>query len=95
MGRSSLYFEVSQHQSGQSVDDSATDIDTVAIVGDLKQLQAPILDNNFERSRASIHCVFDQFLQCMDWGDYDFASSNLIDNILVKSLCTPSASSLP
>lgn len=67
----------------------ATDIDTVAVVSDLKQLQPSVLDDDLERSRASIYCVFDQFLQRMNWGDYNFASSDLIDNVLIKSLDMP------
>ena len=61
----------------------------MAVVGDLKQLQPSIFDDNLERSRASIHGIFNQFLQSMNRGDNDFAGSNLVDNILIKSLDKP------
>ena len=58
----------------------------MAVVRDLKQFQPSILDDNLERSRASVHCVFDQFLQRMDWSYYDFASCYFVDNVLIKRL---------
>lgn len=86
MGKSSFYLLVSRDQSGQALYDTATDIDAVAGVGDLKQLEPPVLDDNVERRRASIDCVLNQFLQSMDRGDNDFAGSDFVDNILIKSL---------
>ena len=86
MGKSSFYLYISKGQSGQALYDTATDIDAVAVVGDLKQLQPPILDDNVERSRASIHCVLNQFLQSMDRGDNNLAGSDFVNNILIKSL---------
>ena len=61
----------------------------MAVVGDLKQLQPSILDDDLKRSGASIHSIFDQFLQCVNRSDYDFAGSNLVDNILIKRLSKP------
>ena len=69
-----------------------TDTDAMAVVGDLKQLQPSILDDDLKRSGASIHSIFDQFFQGMDRSDYDFASSNLVDNILIKRLSKPISS---
>lgn len=80
---------VSQQDSGQALYATATDIDAVAVVGDLKQLQSSVLNDNLERSRASIDCIFNHFLQSMNGGDYDFAGSNFIDNTLIKSLDKP------
>lgn len=86
MGKSSFYILVRKDHGGEALYDTATDIDTVAVVGDLKQLEAPVLDDNVERRRTSIHCVLNQFLQSMNWGDNDFAGSDFVDNILIKSL---------
>lgn len=61
----------------------------MSVVGDLKQLQPSILDDDLERSRASINSILYQFLQCMDRGDYDFACSNFVNNILIESLEKP------
>lgn len=61
----------------------------MSVVRDLKQLQPSILDDDLERSRASINSIFYQFLQCMNRGDYDLARSNFVDNILIKSLGKP------
>lgn len=69
-----------------------TNIDAVTVVGDLKQLQASILDNNLKGGRTRIHCIFDQLLQRMSRGDYDFAGSNFVNNILIKSLDKPVSS---
>ena len=86
MGKSSFYVLVSKDQSSQALYDTATDIDAMAVVGDLKQLQPPFLDDNVERSRASINCVLNQFLQSMNRGDNDLAGSDFVNNILIKSL---------
>ena len=64
----------------------------MAVVGDLKQLEPSILDDDLKRSGASIHSVFNQFLECMNRSDYDLASSNLVDNILIKGLSKPISS---
>lgn len=58
----------------------------MAVVGNLEQFQPSILDDDFDGSRASIDCIFNQFLQRMNRGDYNFASSNFVNNILIKSL---------
>ena len=63
-----------------------TDIDAMAVVSDLKQLQAAILDDNLERGGASIDGIFNQFLQGIDRGDYDFTGSDFVNNILIKRL---------
>lgn len=86
IGKSSFYVLVSNNQSSKALDGTATDIDAVAVVSDLKQFQPSILDDNVERSRTSIHCILDQFFQSMNRGDNDFAGSNFVDNILIKSL---------
>lgn len=86
MGKSSFYLLISENRGGQALYDTATNVDAVAVVGDLKQLQPSILDENVERSRPSIHSILNQFLQSMDRGDNDFAGSNLVDNILLKGL---------
>ena len=92
IGRSSFYVLISKDQSGQTLSGTVTDIDAVAVVGDLKQFQPSILDDNLERSRTSVHCIFNQLLQCMNRGDDNFAGSNFIDNILIKSLDKPISS---
>ena len=89
IGRSSFYVRVSKHQGALSLCGTVTDINTMAVVGDLKQLQPSILDDNLDGCRASIHCIFNQLLQSMNRGDYDFAGSDLVDNILIKSLDKP------
>ena len=61
----------------------------MAIVGNLKQLQPSIFDDNLERSRPSVDSILNQFFQSMNRGDYDFTGSNLVDHILVKSLNKP------
>ena len=58
----------------------------MAIVRDLKQLEPSILNDNLKRSGASIHCIFNQFLKGMNRSHYDFAGSNLVNNILIQRL---------
>lgn len=77
---------LAKFKSSFTLQSTATDIDAMSVVGDLKQFEPSILDDNLERSRASIDSVFDQLLQCMNRGNYNFAGSNLVDNILIKSL---------
>ena len=92
IGKSSLWFQVSKENGTQARYSTVTDIDAMAVVGDLKQLQPSLLNDNLKRSGASIHSIFDQLFQGMDRSDYDFASSYLVDNILIKRLSTPISS---
>ena len=89
IGKSSFYAIVSRIESNFTLQTTATDVDTMSVVRDLKQLQPSILDDDLERSRASINSILYQFLQCMNRGDYDLACSNFVDNILIKSLGSP------
>ena len=92
IGKSSFWFRVSKKNCTQSRYGSVTDVNAMAVVGDLKQLEPSILDDDLKRSGACIHSIFNQFLQRMNRSDYDFASSNLIDNILIKRLSKPISS---
>jgi hypothetical protein len=63
-----------------------TYIDAVAIVCDLKQLQAPVFDHYFERCRAGINGILDKFFESMHRCYDDLASSDLVHNIRIKCL---------
>jgi hypothetical protein len=58
----------------------------MAIVGDLEQFQAPILDEYLQRRRTGIHRIFNQFFQSMHGGNDDFPCGNFIYDILLKRL---------
>ena len=58
----------------------------MAIIGNLEQLQPTVLDYYFQRSRASVNSIFNEFLERMHWSDNDLSCGNLVDDILVKSL---------
>lgn len=92
IGKSSFWLEVSKESRTQGRYGPVTDIDAMAVVRDLKQLQPSILNDNLKGSGASIHSIFDQFFQRMDRSDYDLASSDLVDNILIKRLSKPISS---
>ena len=64
----------------------------MAVVGDLKHLQPSIFDDDLKRSGASVHSIFDELLQRMNRSYYNFASSNLVDDILIKRLGKPISS---
>ena len=89
IGRSSFYILVSSSDKDQTLHVTVTNVDSVAIVGNLKQLQPSIFDNNLKRSRPGVDSILNQFFQSMNRSDYDFAGSNLVYHILVKSLDKP------
>jgi hypothetical protein len=55
----------------------------MAIVGNLEQLQAPIFNHYLNGGRASINSVLNELLEGMYWGNDDFASGDLVDNVLI------------
>lgn len=65
---------------------ACTYLDAAAIVGDLEEFEAAVLDQDFECSGASIDRVLNQFLQSIDRGNNDLSCGDLVDNVGVKSL---------
>lgn len=62
------------------------DLDSGPIVGDLQQLQAAVLDHDFQRSRSRVHGIFDELLQSMHWRDDDLSCRNLVHDAWIQSL---------
>ena len=63
-----------------------TYINAATIVSDLQELQAPILDQNLNRGRPSIHSIFDQLLESVHRCYNDLSCRDLIDDILGQCL---------
>lgn len=61
-------------------------VNAASVVGNLEQLEAALLDQNFEGSRACVDCIFDQLLESVYRGHNDLAGSNLVDHILIECL---------
>lgn len=56
------------------------------IVSDLEQLQPTVFDHNFEGRRSRIDGILNELFQGMNRCNDNLSSSNLVDNILSKSL---------
>lgn len=53
----------------------------MAIVGNLKELETTVFDEDFERRGAGINGIFDKFFEGMDGGDDDFAGRDLVYDV--------------
>lgn len=65
---------------------SETYVDTAAVISNLQELQASLLDEHFHRGRSSVDSILDQFLERLDRGHNDFAGCNLVYDICVQGL---------
>ena len=58
----------------------------MAVVCNLKQLQAAVLHQNFDGRRTGVDGVFDELLQRMHRSDDDLTCGNFVDDIGIQSL---------
>lgn len=58
----------------------------MAVVGDLEEFEAAILDEDFNGSRASVDGILDQLFQCMHGSHDDLSCSDLVHDIGIESL---------
>lgn len=63
-----------------------THVYAMAVVGNLEELEAAILDEDFNGSRTSVDGILDQLFQCMHGSHDDLSRSDLIDDIGIESL---------
>lgn len=61
-------------------------VDARAIVGDLQQLQSPVLDGNLDRGGAGIDRVLNQLFERVDGCDNDLAGGDFVYDVLVEGL---------
>ena len=66
----------------------------MTIISYLQQLQTAVFDHDLKGSGASIDSIFNELLQRMHRCNDNFASGDLIDDILVKSLEQRSAKAM-
>lgn len=58
----------------------------MAIVRNLKQFKAAVLDKDLQGGRACVDSVLRELLERMNRGDDDLAGGDLVDDILMQRL---------
>lgn len=61
-------------------------LNPTAIICDLKELQPAIFNEDFQRRRAGIHSILDEFFESVHRGDDDLAGCNLIHDVWIQRL---------
>lgn len=61
-------------------------IDSVAVIGDLEELEAAFFDEDFERGGTGVDGVFHELFEGMDWSDNDLSGCDLVYDIWMKCL---------
>lgn len=89
IGKSSFWVSVSSpSEVVEGREAKGAYVNAASVVGDLEQLEAALLDQNLERGRTCVDCIFNQLLESMDRRHDDFACCDLIDHILIERLWT-------
>ena len=58
-----------------------TYLNAVTVVRDLEEFEASILDQNFDRGRASVNGILQELLECIHWSNNDLTGGNFVDDI--------------
>lgn len=61
-------------------------LNPTAIICDLEKLQPAIFNEDFQRRRAGIHSILDEFFESVHRGDDNLAGCNLIHDIWIQRL---------